>query len=200
MRSTVAAYDAAASDYFDHWRHRRALDAVRKFALLAGRGARVLDVACGPGLDLRVLRDAGLKVVAGDLSHEAMRISKTLFPKGCLARWDLRRLPFPAAVFDGVWAPAALQHLPRAGIRSALAELRRVQRAGPLFASFRLGAGDLEPVEDPPAGVVYATTVSEDELRALLAAAGYGEVEVEPRPDPLGRPVTWLYGWGRLEV
>jgi hypothetical protein len=38
-----------------------------------------------------------------------------------------------------------------------------------------------------------------EELYALLVAAGYDEVEIEARPDPLGRTsVTWVYGWGRL--
>lgn len=197
--ASIAAYDKSASDYQEFWRQRRPLDAVRKFAALAGRDARVLDAACGPALDLRLLRDAGLRVFAGDLSPEFMRISKMLFPKGALARWDFRRLPFLDAKFQGVWAPGALQHLPRAEIRPALAELRRVHQRGPMFLSFQAGSGDLEPVEDPPAGVVYATTVTADELRALLLGAGYTEVEVEPRPDPLGRRgVTWLYGWGRL--
>lgn len=199
LADTVAAYDAAAGDYQRQWRQRRPIDAVRKFGALAGRGARVIDVACGPALDVRLLRDAGLRVVAGDRSHEAMRIGRTLFPKGSLARWDFRRLPFADGVFDGVWAPAALQHLPRRQVRAGLAELRRVQRQGPIFVTFLDGAGDLEPLEDPPAGTVYATSVSEEQLRALLLAAGYGEVEVEPRPDPLERPgATWLYGWGRL--
>ncbi|HUH06880.1 MAG TPA: class I SAM-dependent methyltransferase [Egibacteraceae bacterium] len=199
MSHTIAAYDRAASAYQSEWKQRRPLDAVRKFAALAGRGARVIDVACGPALDVRALRDVGLQVVAGDLSHESMRIGKELFPKGSLARWDYRRLPFLDEVFDGVWAPAALQHLPRALMRPALAELRRVHGSGPIFVTFREGAGDLEPIEDPPAEVVYATTVSAEELTALLLDAGYKEVEVEARPDPLGRrEVTWLYGWGRV--
>lgn len=197
--ASVAAYDKAAVAYQEQWRQRRPLDAVRKFAALAGRGAVVLDAACGPALDVRVLRDAGLRVVAGDLSGEVMRVAKMLFPKGSLARWDYRRLPFLDATFDGIWAPAALQHLPRAEIRPALAELRRVQRSGPAFVTFRAGSDDLGPVEDPPAGLVYATAVTADELKALLLEAGYSEVEVEPRPDPLGRrDVAWLYGWGRL--
>ncbi len=199
IAATIAAYDAAAADYQQAWRHHRPLDAVRKFGGLAGRGAQVLDVACGPALDVRLLRDAGLTVVAGDRSHESMRLGRTLFPKGSLARWDFRRLPFLDATFDGIWAPAALQHVARPQMRAALAELRRVHRRGPMFLSFRQGSGDLESVEDPPAGRVYATTVTAEELRALLLDAGYGEVEVEPRPDPLARGgVAWLYGWGRL--
>lgn len=198
IADTLAAYDHAAEVYQEHRSDRRPLDAVRKFAGLAGRGARVLDVACGPVLDVRVLRDAGLKVVAGDRSHEAMRIGKLLFPKGSLARWDFRRLPFADETFSGIWAHAALQHLPRAHMRAGLVELRRVHRDGPIFLSFREGSGDLEAIDDPPAGTVYATTVSADELRALLLDAGYIEVEVDVRPDLYGGPATWLYGFGRL--
>ena len=196
---TVAAYDAAAADYQEVWRQRRPLDAIRKFSSLVGRGGRILDVACGPALDVRLLRDGGLKVVGGDRSHESMRLARTLFPKGSLARWDYRRLPFPDEVFDGIWAPAALHHMPRAQIRKTLTEWRRVQRRGPIFVTFREGADDLSPVDDPPAGTVWATSVTGDQLRALLLDAGYGEVEVEPRPDLGGAAdVTWLYGWGRL--
>lgn len=198
IADSVAAYDKAAEAYQEHRRDRRPLDAVRTFAGLAGRGARVLDVACGPVLDVRVLRDAGLTVVAGDRSHEAMRIGKLLFPKGSLARWDFRRLPFADATFDGIWAHAALQHLPRGQMRGGLAELRRVQHRGPIFVSFREGSADLEPIDDPPAGRVYVTAVSADELRALLLDAGYVEVEVDVRPDLHGGPDTWLYGFGRL--
>ena len=196
---TVAAYDAAAAEYQEAWRQRRPLDAIRKFSALVGRGGRVLDVACGPALDVRLLRDAGLKVVGGDRSHESMRLARTLFPKGSLARWDYRRLPFGDGVFDGIWAPAALQHMPRGQIRRTLGEWRRVQRKGPIFVTFREGSDDLQAIEDAPAGTVFATSVSVEQLRALLVDAGYDEVEVEPRPDLGGDPsITWLYGWGRL--
>ncbi len=196
---SIAAYDAAAEAYQQAWWDERPLDAVRTFARQAGRGALVIDVAAGPVLDVRVLRDAGLFVVAGDRSPAAMAIGGKLFPKKPLAVWDYRRLPFADATFEGVWAPAALQHLPRAEVRAALAELRRVQRTGPIFLSFREGSGDLEPARDEPVGDVYVTSVTEPELKALLADRGYTSIEVERRPDPAGsRDVTWLYGWGRL--
>lgn len=199
MTRTVEAYDAAAVAYQQYWRAHRPLDAIRRFAGRVGRGGRVLDVAAGPALDLRLLRDAGLSVVAGDLSWESMRVARTLFPKGAIAQWDYRRLPFADGVFDGIWASAALQHVPRAQVRAVLAEWRRVQRRGPIFLSFREGTGDLEEVDEPPVGKVHATTVTADELRALLGAAGYGEVEVDVRPDLLGRSdVTWLHGFGAL--
>lgn len=195
---SIKAYDAAAADYQEQRGDWRTFDAARKMGALAGRGGRVLDVACGPGLDVRLLRDAGLLAVAGDLSHECMKVARTLFPKGALARWDYRRLPFADDTFDGIWAPDALGHLPRREIRPALAEFVRVQRRGPIFVTFHEGDAELEPFEDDPAGTVYVTAVSSDELKALLLAAGYVEVEVESRPDPLDRPdLTLLHGWGR---
>ena len=196
LAETIRVYDAAAAEYQRAWRNQRPLDAVRKFARMAGRGARVCDVACGPALDLRWLRDQGLKVVAGDLSWPSMQLGKVLFPKGSLARWDYRRLPFADRTFGGVWAPAALQHLQRREVRSTLAELRRVHGRGPIFLTFREGGGDLAPVEDPPAGQVWAIAVRAEELHALLADAGYTDIEIERRPDPLGREISWLYGWG----
>lgn len=199
LTDTLAAYDAHVLDYQEQWRDARPVDAVRRFAGRVGRGGRVLDVAAGPGLDLRLLRDAGLKVAGGDLSHAAMKIAGTLFPKGALARFDFRRLPFADGTFDGIWAPAALQHAPRAHFRRVLSEWRRVQRRGPLFLSLRMGGGDLEAVDEPGVGTVHVTTVTEDELRALLLDAGYTDVEVEPRPDLHGRSdVAWLHGIGTL--
>lgn len=197
-QETIAAYGQAAQQYHELWKERRPLDAVRTFGTLAGRNARVIDVACGPALDVRLLRDQGLAVFAGDRSEELMQIGHVLFPKRPLARWDFRRLPFPDAVFDGVWAAAALQHLPRREMRSALGELRRVHVRGPIFVSFREGQGDLEPVDEPGIGQVYLTTVTGDELKTLLLDQGYKQVEIQTRPDPIGRSdVTWIYGWGR---
>jgi ubiquinone/menaquinone biosynthesis C-methylase UbiE len=197
-QDTIAAYDRAAQEYHDLWKERRPLDAVRTFGTLAGRNATVIDVACGPALDVRVLRDQGLVVVAGDRSEELMRIGHMLFPKRPLARWDFRRLPFADDTFDGVWAAAALQHLPRREMRAALGELRRVHGRGPIFVSFREGHGDLQLVDEPAVGEIYLTTVSGDELKALLLDQGDQQVEIQSRPDPLGRSdVSWVYGWGR---
>jgi ubiquinone/menaquinone biosynthesis C-methylase UbiE len=196
---SIKAYDANATAYLEAWRDLRLLDAVKQFGVLAQRGGVVLDVASGPTLDTRLLRDQGLHPVAGDLSWESMHVGKTLHPRGSLARWDFRRLPFADGTFDGVWAPAALQHLPRGEIRSTLAEWRRVQRRGPIFVTFPEGDAELAPFDDPPAGEVFVTKVSVDEVRALLLAAGYEQVEVEHRPDLAERPgVTWLHALARL--
>ena len=198
-QATIAAYDAAAAAYLEQWSPWRPKEDARRFASLAGRDAVVLDPACGPGVDLRLLRDVGLTVMAGDHGAEAVRVGHTFFPKSGIARWDLHRLPFPDATFGGVWAARALQHLPLRQVRTALAELRRVHARGPIFVALREGRGELEPLEDAPAGTVYVNAVSVEELRALLGAAGYEAIEVERRPDLAERPgVAWLHAIARL--
>jgi ubiquinone/menaquinone biosynthesis C-methylase UbiE len=199
QQATIAAYDEAAAAYFERWQDHRPRDAAKRFAALAGRGAVVCDLACGPGVDLRVLRDAGVTVVAGDAAPSAMRLARTYFPKGALAQWDFRRLPVAPASFDGVWACAALEHVPLAELRPTLAEVVRVQRRGPIFCCFREGRCDLQRVEDDPAEPVYATAVTAEELQALLLEAGYRRVEIERRPDLRGRAEpTWLHAFGQL--
>lgn len=198
QQRTIAAYDEAAVDYFERWKEHRPRDAIKRFAALAGRGAVVCDLACGPGVDLRELRDAGLTVVAGDAAGGAMKVARTYFPKHPLAQWDFRRLPFPDDTFDGVWASAALPHLPQAELRAALAEVARVHRRGPVFCSFPEGRSGLERRDDPPAEPVYTTAVTPGELQALLLDAGYRHVEVERRPDLLGRAEpAWLYAFAQ---
>jgi ubiquinone/menaquinone biosynthesis C-methylase UbiE len=193
---TVNSYDRCAAEYLESWKDRRPRNSARTFARMAGKDALVLDVAGGPGLDVRLLRDVGLRAASGDLSMECMRVARTFFPKGLLARWDFRHLPFADDAFDGIWAPAALQHLPRTAIIPAMHELQRVQRRGPVFLTFPDGDTDLGTIDDPPAGSVRATSVTPEALRALLLRLGYVDVEVESRPDPRGVPLRWSYGWG----
>lgn len=196
LQMTVNAYDRCAAEYMEAWKDRRPRDSARIFAKMAGDGALVLDVAGGPGLDVRLLRDVGLRAASGDLSSECMKVARTFFPKGLLARWDYRSLPFPDNLFNGIWAPAALQHLPRRGILPAMQEFARVQAGGPIFVTFPEGETDLAPMKDPPAGPVQVTSVTPGELRALLLRMGYVDVEVESRPDPRGISQRWSYGIG----
>ena len=198
LRATVATYDRCASEYLEAWKDRRPRESARQFARMAGAGALVLDVASGPGLDVRVLRDAGVVAASGDRSLECMRVARTFAPKARLACWDYRSLPFADGQFGGIWAPAALQHLPRRAIIPALEELRRVQSGGPLFLTFPEGSSDLGVIEDPPAGQVQATSLSPEELRALILRMGYVDVETETRPDPRGIAQRWVYGWGQF--
>lgn len=164
--------------------------------------ARVLDIGCGGGRDLAMLRGLGLNPIGIDYSG---RLARAAAARSCerVVVGDLRRLPFPAASFDGLWASASLLHLDRTELPEALAEARRVLRpSGVLFASVKAGAGLME--EQGRTFTLYGA----DEWPALLRSAGFCEVavDVETEDQPVvgqgaarrSLPVSWLASFARL--
>jgi SAM-dependent methyltransferase len=130
--------EAEIAEYYDlegDARSTRAIDPRRiatrdRFlASLAGHDqARVLDVGSGPGRDSVHLRDAGLDVVAVDLS---MGHARRCLSAGVPAvRGSARHLPFADRAFDSVWSMSTLMHVPDSAIHHTLGEVRRVLCAG----------------------------------------------------------------------
>jgi SAM-dependent methyltransferase len=113
-----------------HWwfrGRRRILTAV--LARCAVRASSILDVGCGAGTNLDLLRDlhpgsrmVGIDIEYGPLSHYRAAHA------AALAQADVRRLPFEARAFDLVTALDAIEHVE--DDLSVLRELHRVCRPG----------------------------------------------------------------------
>jgi SAM-dependent methyltransferase len=93
-----------------------------RFALQWAAGQRVLDIACGAGFGLRMLREAGARGVGIDYDLAA------LHGHDQVACADAAHLPVSDATFDLVVSFETLEHVPNA--RAMLRELRRVLRPG----------------------------------------------------------------------
>jgi SAM-dependent methyltransferase len=94
---------------------------------LLAPGARVLDVACGSGFGLNMLREAGACPVGVDLDFAALRAARATEPAR-LVRADAVRLPLPSEAVDLVVSFETIEHIPDAA--ALIAELRRVLRPG----------------------------------------------------------------------
>jgi SAM-dependent methyltransferase len=98
-----------------------------------GGPARVLDVGCGEGHLTAALAGAGHSALGADVSAEALRRARSLYPY-----LDLRAIPADGewpladASFDFVWAGDVLEHV--ADTLGWLSEVRRVLRSGGVFA------------------------------------------------------------------
>lgn len=197
-RASVEAYDARASEYQEAVRRHRPVADVRRFATLAARGARVLDVGCGPASDLRHLADAGLDPVGVDLSFGALQEARLLRPYDGLVCAPYHRLPFRPRSFGGLWMAAAFIHLPRGEWRDTFTLLLSYLDAGPVYFSCLRGTGDLREVEDPALGTVHRSDATEEEVEALLTSHGLHDVQIAVRPDPVRGPeVPWVVALGR---
>jgi SAM-dependent methyltransferase len=160
------------------------------------RGARLLDVACGPG-HLAAAAAARRAVAEGlDFAPTMVARARRLHPALRFAEGDAQALPFDDASFDALACSFGLLHV--AEPERALAEARRVLRPGgrlaftvwsapqqgnELFALVlssiqRLGRLD---VPLPPAPPIFRFA-DPDECRRTLSAAGFGSIGVSTTP------------------
>ena len=100
-------------------------------------GATALDVGCGTGRAVAVLRERvgpDGAVVGVDLTPEMLAAAHAKGPPGALVLADVDRLPLATGRVDAVLAAGLLTHVPDP--TATLRELRRVTRPGGTLAVF----------------------------------------------------------------
>jgi SAM-dependent methyltransferase len=138
------------------------------FAAHLSEGRDVLEVACGAGQGLGVLRGHARRVVGADYTHGLLEMARSHYDgRVPLARVDAQRLPFRSGSFDVVVLYEALYYL--AQPQAFVAEARRVLRpAGRLMiCTVNREWADFNP---SPFSTVYHSAA---ELRTLLEEEGF---------------------------
>jgi ubiquinone/menaquinone biosynthesis C-methylase UbiE len=161
-------------------------------------GQRVLDVACGTGVVARRVAPtvgAAGRVAAIDLNPRMIEVARTLpVAEGAPIDWrdgDAASLPYADAEFDVVICQQGLQFIPDRV--AALSEMRRVLRPGG-----RLALAVWQSLDQSPCNLATADALERhvspeaarglhapfqlgdgEQLRSLIAAAGFAEITVE---------------------
>ena len=198
-------YAAEALPYFEVFSRA----ALRAAALPAG--ARVVDVAAGPGTLSLLAAAAGARVSAIDISERMLAaLRDRAAAAGLAAALDVRQgdaqaLPFESGAYDGAFSMFGLMFFPDrlAGLR----EMRRVLRPGgravvSSWVPFDGPFGELlktarEFIPGLPLGGKPALA-DPDEIRGELAAAGFGAVAVETVDHQLSVPSFDAF-WDSME-
>ena len=181
---TLAEYDRMAAAYrlgtADH-------DVSQNIAALldAIEGAppyAILDLGCGPGRDLRAFAALGHEVTGLDGSVGLVTIARSETDCQVLHQ-DFLDLDLPPARFEGIFANAALFHVPSSQIVRVLADLAAALKPrGVLFCSNPRGKN-----EEGWVGGRYGCFYDLETWRALATAAGFTELRHyyrPPRPTP----------------
>jgi demethylmenaquinone methyltransferase/2-methoxy-6-polyprenyl-1,4-benzoquinol methylase len=178
------------------WRRR----AARATGLVAGGSA--LDVACGSGkLTAALSRLAGPsgRVVGLDFSAQMLEVARRDHPGIEFVEGDALNLPFDDGSFDASTIAFGLRNLadPVRGLREMLRVVRRKAVVlefvrppqGPVGTAYRLYLKTLLPaiggaISGQPSAYRYLSDTVDsyrtpDELRAMAAAAGWGDVRFE---------------------
>jgi ubiquinone/menaquinone biosynthesis C-methylase UbiE len=129
-------------------------------------GSVVLELGCGSGKTISAMSGRPWKVIALDISSEALRLSRQAASDIYLLLADACHLPFRDEVFDAVFAFHITGHQLLEGRRVIASEASRVLRIG---------------------GVLFFREFCEDDMRA-----GRGE-EVEPHTFRRGEGVITHY-------
>jgi SAM-dependent methyltransferase len=148
----------------------------------------ILDFGCGPGRDLKVLSELGH--VAVGLEGSAHFAVMARAHSGCKVwQQDFLKLDLPNNQFDGVFANAALFHVPSQELPRVLLELHSsLKPSGVLFSSNPRGNN-----EEGWNGGRYGAYYDLDTWRSYMLAAGFSELDHYYRPASLPRErQPWL--------
>src|SRR6266849_6182708 len=154
----------------------------------------ILDFGCGPGRDLKVFAELGH--IAVGLEGAAHFAVMARAHSGCeVWQQDFLELDLPDNHFDGVFANAALFHVPSQELPRVLLELHAcLKPGGVLFSSNPRGRN-----EEGWSGGRYGAYHDLDTWRRHVSAAGFVEIDNYYRPaGPPREKQPWpASGWRR---
>jgi len=189
-RGTLDHYDQRAEDFWSGTRDhdvRQNIEALLQ-AIEGDPPFTILDFGCGPGRDLRTFAALGHVAVGLEGSPRFAAMARAF--SGCeVWQQEFLRLELPAGRFDGVFANAALQHVPAQELPRVLDKLHAsLKPRGALFSSNPRG----ENVEGWNRGR-YSAYHDLETWRRYVTAAGFEEVGHYYRPAGLPREQQpWL--------
>jgi SAM-dependent methyltransferase len=148
----------------------------------------ILDFGCGPGRDLKVFAELGHIAVGLEGAGHFAGMARTHSGRDVWQQ-DFLKLDLPDNHFDGVFANAALFHVPSQELPRVLLELRAsLKRGGVLFSSNPHGHNE-EGWNSGRYGVYHDL----DTWRGFVSAAGFVELSHYYRPTGVPRErQPWL--------
>jgi SAM-dependent methyltransferase len=176
---TVAHYDQRARAY---WEGTRDHDVSQNISALlqsieTAPPFELLDFGCGPGRDLETFKLLGHRAIGLEGSAQLAAMARA--HSGCeVLEQSFLELDLPGSHFDGVFANAALFHIPSQELPHVLRELHKTLKpSGVLFSSNPRGDGQ-EGWNDDRYGAFHAW----EAWLGYMTAAGFASLSHYYRP------------------
>ncbi|MBW4793324.1 class I SAM-dependent methyltransferase [Pseudomonas tolaasii] len=137
---TIEYYDSFAKSYDLKTFQLELTDQWNSFASMLNVGAKILDVGCGTGRDIKHFQNLGFLVDGIEPSRKMAAIarSKTNATIFSMAAEDINFIDS----YDGIWACASLVHIQKAlFVKTLKAILKALKSGGYLYISLKEGEG-----------------------------------------------------------
>ena len=194
---TLDHYNQRAEEF---WRGTRDHDVSQNLAALLQsiKGEppfTILDFGCGPGRDLKSCAALGHTAIGLDGAPRFAAMARAY--SGCeVWQQDFLRLDLPAGFFDGIFANAALFHVPSQELPRVLGQLHSTLKTGGVLFSSNPHGDNSEGWSHGRYGAFHDF----ETWRRYVTAAGFAELRHYYRPDGVPHAQQpWLATlWRRL--
>lgn len=131
--TTLNSYDATASEYAKNVEQLHPKEDAQKFLQMLPRCAKIIDIGCGSGRDVKVFSDFGIDAVGIDFSSKMIEIARENAHNGLFYVMDMESISFPSATFDGAWANCSLLHISKKNIPTVLKKICEILKPNGIF-------------------------------------------------------------------
>jgi SAM-dependent methyltransferase len=187
---TLEHYNQCAEDFWEGTRDHNVSQNIEALlqTIEGSKPFAILDLGCGPGRDLKVFADLGHFAIGLEGAARFAEMARAY--SGCVVwQQDFLKLDLPENHFDGVFANAALFHVPSQELPRVLLELHATLKPrGVVFTSNPRGQN-----EEGWNGGRYGAYHDLGTWRRYMAAAGFVELAHYYRPAGVPREQQpWL--------
>lgn len=141
FKQAIKTYNKIAKIYAKYTEDKLMQFQLSRFESLL-KGKKILDAGSGSGRDVEYFLEDGFDVTGIDISQGQIKEAKKRVPKGKFLKQDFRKTKFKDNSLDGIWCMGGFVHLPKAEIKKALNEFKRIlSENGILYLSLKKGKG-----------------------------------------------------------
>jgi ubiquinone/menaquinone biosynthesis C-methylase UbiE len=164
------AYEAARSD-----------EAAPELALLTERlrkGAKILDLGCGPGIPIARALVQRYEVTGVDLSKEMIDLAQKNVPEARFIHADAMSIDLPSSHYDAAIAYYSVFHIPREVQGELFRRIQRWLKVGGYLLATLSQKSEVPYLEDDFFGVtMYWSNYGLEEYERLMCAVGFDLLE-----------------------
>jgi len=131
LEKTIKDYNLLSEDFSRTRQFTWDIEILSQYVL---NGDMVLDLGCGNGRLLEILKKKKIEYFGLDASQKLIEIARKKYPQNRFEVGDILKLPYPDNFFDKVLAIRILHHIPSKEFQlQALQEIKRILKPGGLL-------------------------------------------------------------------